>query len=416
MLTRRAAFGLVSYALLIPIACTDDGRREGGEVATIASECRRPGERHFEAGDTVVVDQVDGYPCRIELVETGPVLVSNLEGSVPDPGTIVLADSRGRIYTDVLGMSRTIAVWDSAGRFERSFGQEGDGPREFEQYGVFDLFVDREDNLHVFSGLGQWTVLSAESEWLSRTQRMPRILMQGRSNPMVMPRGEIVMSPGNLLDRRPLQGFAVLTAQGEVLRTFGEYPEYGGWGNWASHARHPIAVADEDHFWAGPSLIRSEYLVEKRALDGQLTLVVRRQVPWFPDEEPPVFADERPNVPPEPPSEPPHPSLRALNADTTGLLVTYTQVPTEDWVEIIGRCVSPLDEPPEDYRNAYSAYIEIIDTRAGVVLASRHLASWFDIEGFLPGRLRAFRRVELPSGLIEIRFVDIVLSGAQEGR
>lgn len=357
MLMKRGAYGLVFCALLMPIACTDDGRREGGEVATIASECRRPGERHFEAGDTVVVDQVDGYPCRIELVETGPVLVSNL-----------------------------------------------------------DLFVDREDNLHVFSGLGQWTVLSAELEWLSRTQRMPRILMQGRSNPMVMPRGEIVMSPGNLLDRRPLQGFAVLTAQGEVLRTFGEYPEYGGWGNWASHARHPMAVADEDHFWAGPSLVRSEYLVERRGLDGQLTLVVRRQVPWFPDEEPPVFADEQPNVPPGRPSEPPPPSLRALNADTTGLLVTYTQVPTEDWVEIIGRWVSPLDEPPEDYRNAYSAYIEVIDTRAGVVLASRHLASWFDIEGFLPGRLRAFRRVELPSGLIEIRFVDIVLTEAQEGR
>ena len=415
MSVRRSAIGLTLCALSMPMGCTDEDRSGGGEAATIPSECRRPEAGRFELGDTVILDQVGGYPCRIELIDTGPVLVSDLEGSVPDPGTRIVVDSRSRIYTDVLGMSRTIAVWNSSGRFERSFGREGDGPREFEQYGVFDLFLDRDDNLHVFSGLGQWTVLSAELEWLSRTQRMPRVLMHGRSSPIVMPRGEIVMSPGNLPDRRPLQGFAVLTAQGELLDTFGEYPEYGGWGNRFSHARYPLTVADEDHFWAGSSLIRSEYLVEKRGLDGQLTLVVRRRVPWFPDEEPPVLLDEPSDTPQETPSEPPHSSLRALNADATGLLVTYTQVPAEDWVEIIGRWTDPF-EPPEDYGNAYSAYIEVIDTRAGVVLASRHLASWFDIDGFLPGRMKGFRRVELPNGLIEIRFVDIVLTTAPEGR
>ena len=231
-----------------------------------------------------------------------------------------------------------------------------------------------------------------------------------------MPRGEIVTSPGNLRDQLPLQGFAVLTTEGEVLRTFGRYPEHGGLTNWASHARLPLTVADEDHFWAGPSAIRSQYLVEKRGLDGRLQLVLRRQAPWFPDdEEPEVMLEEPPEAPLEPPTEPPHPSLRAMAADTTGLLVTYTRVPTDEWVEIIGRWRDP-PRIPDDYGNAYSAYIEVIDTRAGVVLASRHLASWFDIEGFLPGRMKGFRRVELPNGLIEIRFIDIVLTNHEQGR
>ena len=312
-------------------------------------------------------------------------------------------------------MSRTIALWDSAGRFERSFGQAGEGPQEFENYGVFDLYVDRDDNLHVFSGLGQWTVLSRELDWLSRVQRMPRIMMHFIARPIVMPRGEIVTSPGNLRDQLPLKGFAVLNTEGEVLRTFGKYPEYGGTTNWASHARNPLTLADEDHFWAGPSELWRKYLVEKRGLDGQLKLVVRRQVSWFPDQEPRVRLEEPPDAPPEPPTEAPHPSLRALSADTTGLLVTYTVVPTEEWVDIIGRWRNPYDEPPEDYPNAYSAYIEVIDTRAGVVLASRHLASWFDIEGFLPGRMKGFRRAELPNGLIEIRFFEIVLTSNSNG-
>lgn len=412
---RRWKIGLTLGLLFLSPGCTSDGGTGEGEAVAFGA-CARLAERRFEVGDTVVLDQEDGYPCRIELIETGPVLVSDLDGSLPDPGTRVVVDSRGRIYTDILGMSRTIALWDSAGRFERSFGRAGDGPREFEDYGVSGLFLDRDDNLHVFSGLGQWTVLSRELDWLSRVQRMPRIMMQGMSSPILMPRGEIVTSPGNLRDQLPLQGFAVLTTEGEVLRTFGKYPEYGGTMKWASHARNPLTLADEDHFWAGPSAMRSQYLVEKWGTDGQLKLVVRRQVSWFPDEEPRVFLEEPPDAPPEPPTEAPHPSLRALSADTTGLLVTYTQVPTEEWVHIIGRWRNPFDEPPEDYPNAYSAYIEVIDTRAGVVLASRHLASWFDIEGFLPGRMKGFRRVELPSGLIEIRFFDIVLTDPAQGR
>lgn len=413
---QRWKVGLTLGLLFMSPGCTDDAGTGEGETATVGA-CTRVAERHFEAGDTVVLEQEDGYPCRIELIETGPFLVSDLDGSVPDPGTMVVVDSRDRIYTDVLGMSRTIAVWDSAGGFERSFGQTGEGPREFENFGMFDLFVDRDDNLHVLSGLGQWTVLSREMEWLSRVQRMPRIMMHRVARNLLMPRGEIVTSPGNLRDQLPLQGFAVLTTEGEVLRTFGRYPEHGGFTNWASHARLPLTVADEDHFWAGPSVIRSQYLVEKRGLDGRLQLVLRRQVPWFPDdEEPEVVLEDPPDEPVEAPTEPPHPSLRAMAADTTGLLVTYTRVPTEEWVEIIGRWTSPLDGPPEDYGNAYSAYIEVIDTRAGVVLASRHLASWFDIEGFLPGRMKGFRRVELPNGLIEIRFVDIVLTNPEQER
>lgn len=402
------AFGclVVPWVSKPPNAVQDVGRLEGVQQN---SECGRPPPRDFEVGASILLRADASRRCRVELVRTGLVLRSDLRGSIPDPGRSVVIDNRGRVYTDQLGNRGTIVLWDSTGRFEGVFGRSGEGPREFSTQGAFALFLDGMDNLHVLSGLGQWSVVSPTLEWISRTERMPPVVMHGPLRPLVMPRGEIVTSPGNMRED-VRQAFAVVSSDGQMIGSFGASRSDGD--SPYSHARRLMVVADEMHFWAGPEGAPSRYVLELWGLDGRRDLVLTRRAAWFPAEEAKargVKADELVPVDPNRVRQAPHPTMWHLAADTTGLLVTYTRVPTERWAEIIGTWQDPSRRP--DLSGAYSAYMEVIDAQSGVVLASRHFESWHAVTGFVPGRMMAYRQEEAQDGLLELHLFDIRLVG-----
>lgn len=357
----------------------------------MGSECERPQPTSVDEGDTLVLGERTIYPCTLELVETGLVLRSDVEGTVPDPGENIVIDKEGRIYSSS-STPGTVAVWNPDGSFERSFGREGQGPNEFER-GNFMLFLDGQDRLHVLSGGRQWSVLTTPMlEWVSQVRAMP--IRVDDDFTIVMDDGTVVTSvPGQTW-------FGVADYEGNLVSTFGDLGDVGA----ATPPDGPlrvIAYAGGDRFWAGPMRNSADgYVLELWGLDQRRHLTIRRDVPWFPpgDGEP-VASGKRPP-----------PWVAMVHADTTGLVLAFTVIPNETWDRMQA---APLDRRRELAGQAYSAYVEVIDSRAGVVLASKH----FEPPGitsivtrFLPKRMMGYRHVEMPNGLREARFFEIELT------
>ena len=132
--------------------------------------CPRPPARDFEPGAVIRIEDRD-TPCRIEFRKTGVRLEAAADGSRPGPGFTVVMDGRSRFYTTgAAGWRSVISVWDSEGKYLRSFGGEGEEPGKFRA--IDALFVDGEDNLHVLDFAG-WSVFSPNHKFLRRTLVKP---------------------------------------------------------------------------------------------------------------------------------------------------------------------------------------------------------------------------------------------------
>ncbi|MEX2610393.1 MAG: hypothetical protein WEA24_10640 [Gemmatimonadota bacterium] len=97
--------------------------------------------------------------CRVTLT---PTLVLGADAGVygPTVESRVARDSRGRFYVAPTYTPGTIAVFASAGRFQRAFGTEGGGPEEFR--GIQNVVVGPGDTLWVVGGGGRITVVDPE--------------------------------------------------------------------------------------------------------------------------------------------------------------------------------------------------------------------------------------------------------------
>ena len=102
-------------------------------------------------------------PCRFVFRPTGVRLEAVVDGSRPDPGTVVLMDGLGRFYSaNARGYDAVISVWNPEGEYLTSFGREGEGPGECTVRGMLSLYLDGRNQLHVRDGGLSWSALAAD--------------------------------------------------------------------------------------------------------------------------------------------------------------------------------------------------------------------------------------------------------------
>lgn len=347
--------------------------------------CARPPERDF-----VVAEVVDRKPpCRIEFRETGVRLEAVADGSRPDPGRAVVADSDGRfISANAPGWTSVISIWDSRGRYLSSFGREGDGPGELSSMGAMSLFIDGRDNLHVRDGAQAWSVFSPDQEFL---RRVPANHMGGlRRTTIILDDGSAVASDG-LLTRDRGHYFRMADSTGALVRTFGPVnPGSLGTGG------RPITHAGGESFWAGPAQGGAgAYVLEEWGVDGELRRTLRRDVPWYGRNG----------------NREASPVVRQLHISQGGLLYVMVVRPTDDYARALRRG----ERVSREQRDLMTEVVlEVIDAKSGELLASDVFSASRAREvvprGLFRGSLVGYRYVdnEGPLPFVEIIEVELV--------
>lgn len=241
----------------------------------------------------VVRDVTNDPPCRLVFRKTGVRLAAVADGSRPDPGPLVVKDSRGRYYSaNADGWESTISVWSRDGTYITSFGRAGEGPGEFGG-GWLSLFVDDGDSVHVHDPR-DWTVFSPEYDF---ARQAPSRLMGSGS--LLGPMETIVLyHGGGIVASNAHQStgdayFRIVNRDGSLEGTFATSEDGTGTAGSYGHDRAMAFKAGWIGIWAAPALEgANEYVLEhwdpvggEGLPDGvrRPTLIqsLRRNAPWF---------------------------------------------------------------------------------------------------------------------------------------
>lgn len=402
-LARRTLVALVS---ILGACATEAAPRQGQP----GSPCVRPAPR---SPDSLTVIPDVAPPCILVFEETGVQLLPDSAGERPDPGRRVVRDSRGIHYSaNATGFRATIAVWAADGAYLQTIGGPGEGPGELSTRGALSLYMDSRDRLHVRDGGISWSVF-APSFAFERKVPLARGGTTGQT--VVLDDGTILMSDAastgggkvfrvmaiDTMDLPASSGPRVLAAV-TAIREFGEVDAAKVAAG--ARAERPIAYAGGTTFWAGPGAWDGTgYTLQEWSTDGRLLRTIRRDVPWFPvGAKPPERVREG-----QPPSNtPPAPAFGQMHLDADGLLITFIGVPNERWRPVQGSFAE--EEAAEE--DMFDAVLEVIDTRASVLLASermlvadalRRIAHWF-----FSSQASGYRVDETPLGLPVVKILD----------
>ena len=303
-------------------------------------------------------------------------------------------DSRGRFYsTNASGFQSVVSVWEPQGEYLTSVGRVGQGPGEFSQRGALTLYVDNENRLHVRDGGPAWSVFSANLGFVRRVAiPTPGLLSLDRLS-FILDNGQALSSYASGIDRRNY--FHLFDAEGALERSLGPVK--------AEEANDPtwpvdrlVAYDGGDTFWAGPAADEEAgYVVEQWNADGTLRRALRREGGWF------LLREDRiPAV-----------GVVQFHADdSAGLLYILLNRLTSEGIEMMkenGRI------PREERDRLAEIVIEVIDTRAGELLASEVYTATEAREivpsRLFPGAMQGYRYGESEAGLpfVEILAVEL---------
>jgi hypothetical protein len=127
-------------------------------------DCKRPAARQFAQGETVVLTETTGFPCRILFVNGQVALRADSHPDITDIGQYVARSPDGRFFT-AASRGAEVHVWDAEGKFVRILGREGKGPGEFARSGKFIGF-SRSGDVFIADNQRRWSVFSSGLEFL----------------------------------------------------------------------------------------------------------------------------------------------------------------------------------------------------------------------------------------------------------
>ena len=321
----------------------------GPSGADPRSPCPRKAARPFpDEGVVVEVDAARRPPCRVEVRDTGIRLRPSADGLTPDPGRRAVVDSHGRFITaNAVGWPAVVSVWDARGRYQYSFGGEGEGPGEFSAMGALSLFIDSSDNLHVRDGSLRWSVFSPDHRFV---RRAPADVMGGMEGTTV------ILDDGSALnsDGRGYRGghhFRVADSSGELRSEFSPV----GDGS-AGRGFRAIAYAGGDTFWAAPGEEGAdEYMLEEWGTNGTLRRRLHRDVRWY------QWRGSRETSP----------SVQQLHVGPGGLLYVLLWRQTAEYRREYQRARRRGERVARELRDHLTeSVLEVIDARSGELLAS----------------------------------------------
>jgi hypothetical protein len=386
-----------------------------------AAECRRPSERRSSVGEIIVLDQARDFPCRLIFGAPTLVLQADERGEVDDiVATPIARDKAGRIFTSTGHGSLT--VWDARGKMLRSLGRAGNGPGEFA--GTWAVAqIDPKGRVYVRDGGGRWSIFTADLQLVRTTAPVP----MGYSPEfcVFLDDGRFLSATPSAVDPTPTRGRpeysftiydfwstkALAAGTPEIVKSFGPVPPSERGVALSQHER-ALSYAGGATFWVGPpSFVGRGYELEQWSVSGERLRVIRREVSWFPrgaDIAPPARGEGGPRERPA--------AIGGIHADSSGLIYVVVAVPNPRWTQPSGRRTGA--QMRQDREESQHAYIEVIDSRSGVVLASegpmrpsRARAEF--ASGFFPRSRMSYLFGESPEGFPRVSLREFRLEAAR---
>lgn len=363
----------------------------------------------------MVLGASNGFPCRLQFANTPVALRTDAAGTVSDFSGFAARGPDGRYYTTA-AHDAAVSVWDARGQFVRNFGVEGRGPGEFAR-GDKAILIDQQSRVYVATN-GRWAIFSPALE-LVRTMSAATT---GFNDDYLT-----FLDDGTLLSAQsvrsgaedffrifdftredpgaPAAGGARGPALGgpALVRSFGPLAD-GGRAAPPSRNRR-ISYAGGNTFWTlPPDGAGWGYELQLWRTDGTLLRTLRRDVPWFP-----TGAQAMQGVGNRPP-----PELEVVHDDGTGLLFIVAVVANDSYKPLPE--IRDFAEQQAAMESMIDIYAEVIDTNAGVVLASngpmRHTAALAMLpRGLFPRTRQGYQPEETADGLAVMRIVDLQLVG-----
>jgi hypothetical protein len=335
----------VSYLLLLAFLPT--------ESPVAAQEPRRP---------TVLTisDQVACPSCRIAIESA--INLEPPENGFPGTPQAVARLLNGTIVVG-FGFDVEMMRYTPTGRLLEHVEPEGDGPGEYRS--IYNLAALPGDSVLVVDAMLRRATVIAPSGRAVRT--MPFPTAQGT---ILRTADSVLIVNAALRDPKraglPLHEF---TISGRIGRSFGDAHPVERPGHEEDVAR-VTALHGPDSLWVVRTSQR--YDLELWPIgDRMATRILRRNATWFPARSYPAGTIPSAN-------EPPAPSVTAAWEDRNGLVWVMLRVADPEWKEsLIRQAERPGHEKngltyqdPSDY---YDMLLEIIDPRAGRLLASHRM-------------------------------------------
>ena len=296
-------------------------------------------------------------------------------GTIDGPGALsgrpyVIADGRGRYWA--FSYDSPPKVFDAKGEFVRQVGAMGQGPGEFSS--AMSGMATPGDSVVVFDGRGQRATVIGPDLEIGRMVRMPAEILDGVAMHWpndIMASGTIRMGDGNGLPLHRIS-LAQLTAVGSTH--FGPTeasirPGMRAQTMW-------LSAAKSGGVWSAEAL---EYRLTLWDANGQPLRILERKPPWFAARSTGGGS----------PRTPPQPTIAAIREDpNTGWLWVLGRVAAPTWREAwpahaTAPGVSDISASSIAYEKMYNTRIEVLDTRAGRVMARGELKGM--VLNMLPG-------------------------------
>jgi hypothetical protein len=378
--------------------------------------CKRSATRHWQKGETLSITNASPR-CSFTFRPSGVQL--QIEGTdAVITGPYAARDKSGRLYT--YSADGTIALWNPDGTFAKEFGREGGGPGEFRR-GVLNLYTTADDQLWVFdASLQRWTVFDSAQRYVTN---IPFALYGDIQRSSLLEDAHFVQASSVHGDSATIASYIFdgpKNGRPTVARpvaTFGalhkdELPP----GRISSAKQRLVADAGGGRVWVGPPRATGRgYELQLWSDSGALLRTIRRDVPWYP-----ANADrDDSNSPAGPGAE-----VEVLYYLGDGLLFVGLRTPNKHWDEDAralnaGRTHLPTKPgDPLPLARGTDVYLEVIDTDAGTVLASRGPVTIDEAlaaipEWWFPRSRVGCRLVELPDGENTLQLTEAVLIGRE---
>lgn len=292
--------------------------------------------------------------CTIQLVPVATLGDADGPGALGTP-SVVAMDRQGYFYVSTMEASGEFVVFSSAGKYVKTVGRRGSGPGEFR---FIRRIVPYGDKVHVFdSGLNRWSTLGSEGEVVT-------------SATIPTPLGALVLNDSLTLVNakilsRELVGVPLhlVSVKGEILRSFGadgtvfrlDIPLMG----WRQ-----LAKSGSDRIWAA---YLTQYVIDQWDVEGNKRIELARQADWFK----PHFRGAVESRTDDAPS----PWIAAIHEDRQGRLWTLVAVADPNYNATLERrqMTDGIRYIPKDLNRYFDTVIEVIDPKAGRLIASQRL-------------------------------------------
>lgn len=349
-------------------------------------------QERVNLGDTVACERCSVTLERIAVVHDA---AGDAGMSPPAPQSGLLTSS-GRLFITTTNPFHPLHYGED-GAFVGTLGREGQGPGEYQM----PMWVTEGpgDTVWVFdSMLRRRTGWSPDGDFLD-TRPLPTLLPHA----VVLDSGELILTGPVMSETsigRPLHR---VSAEGEILESFGEEVEVETGGHLPVGLRRALARSGDGGVWASHT---TEYKVEKFDEEGTLLRSFERSVDWFPARDPAESSSFSEEGPP--------PTIRSIVEDDQGFLRVLISLPDPEWQEWLGeRQLQPGFEsagvyytPVLDHRRVYDFAVEIIDPVSGSVLAS-HRVDGYAVDWVDSHHLATYREDEFDIPIIEVLRVEV---------